>query len=87
MRARIASVAAAATVLWPPPVTTLLRESDRYTRVQLASRIDYQRRAQAEHAKLLRLCRKGAIDQAASLMRAHILHVSGTLAAILSSGQ
>lgn len=68
-------------------VTTLLRESDRYTRVQLASRIDYQRRAQAEHAKLLRLCRKGAIDQAASLMQAHILHVSGTLAAILSSGQ
>jgi DNA-binding GntR family transcriptional regulator len=64
-------------------VTTLLRESDRYTRVQLASRIDYQRRAQAEHAKLLRLCRKGAIEEAATLMRAHILHVSESLERVL----
>ncbi len=64
-------------------VTTLLRESDRYTRVQLAGRADYQRRAQAEHAKLLRLSRKGAVADAAALMRAHVLHVSATLAAIL----
>ena len=66
-------------------VTTLLRESDRYTRVQLASRIDYQRRAQAEHAKLLRLCRKGAIEEAATLMRAHILHVSDSLERVLQT--
>lgn len=64
-------------------VTTLLRESDRYTRVQLSQRIDYQRRAQAEHAKLLRLCRKGAVEEAAGLMRAHILHVADTLEQVL----
>ncbi len=65
-------------------VTTLLRESDRYTRVQLSASAEYQRRAQAEHETLLRLCRDGEIEEAARLMQAHILHVSDTLAAVLA---
>lgn len=66
-------------------VITLLRESDRYTRLQLSQSIDYQRRAQREHAKLLRLCRTGAVEEAAALMRAHILHVSDSLGRALDA--
>lgn len=67
-------------------VTALLQESDRYTRVQLAASSAYQRRAQAEHLELLRLCRAGDVAAAARLMEAHIAHVMDTLAALLSGG-
>ncbi len=66
-------------------VATLLRESDRYTRVQLAASVEYQRRAQLEHAELLRLCRAGNHEAASGLMRAHIQHVLDALTRILDA--
>lgn len=66
-------------------VTTLLRESDRYTRVQLAGHRDYQRRAQTEHTKLLRLCRKGALEEAARLLGTHIAGVLQSLERLLAA--
>jgi DNA-binding GntR family transcriptional regulator len=66
-------------------VATLLRESDRYTRVQLAASAEYQRRAQAEHEDLLRLCRTGQFDAAGALMESHVRHVLDTLAMILDA--
>jgi DNA-binding GntR family transcriptional regulator len=65
-------------------VTTLLRESDRYTRVQLSASADYQRRAQREHKELLRLCRRGDYQRAAELMEKHIAHVAISLDALLA---
>ncbi len=65
-------------------VAMLLRESDRYTRLQLAASVEYQQRAQLEHWELLRLCRMRSQDAAAALMEAHIRHVLDTLAAILA---
>lgn len=64
-------------------VTTLLRESDRYTRVQLAASPAYQRRAQNEHLELLRLCRAGEYEAAAALLEEHVRHVLVALGAIL----
>ena len=54
---------------------------------KLLPEVTFDSQEQLEKVKLVFTCFKGAIDQAASLMQAHILHVSGTLAAILSSGQ
>ncbi len=68
-------------------VTTLLQESDRYTRVQLAASTEYQRRAQAEHLDLLRLCRAGQYDEAARLMETHIRHVLDTLTLVLRAAE
>jgi len=66
-------------------VTTLLHESDRYTRVQLSLSVEYQRRAQAEHRNLVRLCRAGSADLAADLLRQHIMQVWAALDSILAS--
>ena len=63
--------------------TTLLHESDRYTRVQLAASVADQQRAQAEHRDLLRLCRAGESEAAATLLRHHIGHVTAALDRIL----
>ncbi|MBR0661788.1 GntR family transcriptional regulator [Neoroseomonas oryzicola] len=68
-------------------VATLLRESDRYTRVQLAASAEYQRRAQAEHLELLRLCRAGEVEAAATLLQSHVSHVRETLGRILGAAQ
>ena len=66
-------------------VATLLRESDRYTRVQLAASPAYQRRAQAEHREILRLCQVRQVAAAARLVAAHVRHVRETLAILLAA--
>jgi DNA-binding GntR family transcriptional regulator len=64
-------------------VATLLQESDRYTRLQLAASAEGQARAQAEHRELLRLCAAGQAARAAQLLRGHVLHVAKVLGRLL----
>ena len=63
-------------------VSTLLREADRHTRMQLALTRDLGR-AQAEHAELAALCRAGRIAEACRLLKAHIDHAGAALRAVL----
>lgn len=56
----------------------LLQESDRHTRVHL-SLSGTRERADAEHREILRLCRKGKIEQAAETLRKHIESVAKAL--------
>ncbi|MDR3514495.1 MAG: GntR family transcriptional regulator [Azospirillaceae bacterium] len=50
---------------------SLLDQTERYTRMQLAL-TEGQVRAQAEHAALLRACRRGSVARAEALLRWHI---------------
>ncbi len=64
---------------WPrmqAQVAALLRECDRYTRLQLQGRIIAQDRAQREHETMLALCRDDRIEEAAAFLRAHVAHVA-----------
>ena len=63
-------------------VTGLLQTSERYTRIQLATKAAWQR-AQAEHAELVELCRAGNAEAACALLVQHIAAVQQDLAAIL----
>lgn len=63
-------------------VAGLLQTSERYTRIQLASKIAWQR-AQSEHAELIGYCRDGDCEAACSLLAGHIETVRRDLAAIL----
>jgi DNA-binding GntR family transcriptional regulator len=65
-------------------VSTLLRESDRHTRMQL-SYTDGRARAQEEHAELLRLCESGRIREACALLRTHIENAGEALVAFLAT--
>ncbi len=64
-------------------VANLLTASERYTRIQLTTRIAWQR-AQAEHAELIGLCRNKDWDQACVLLASHIAGVYADLSAMLS---
>jgi DNA-binding GntR family transcriptional regulator len=64
-------------------VSTLLRESDRHTRLQL-SYTDGRERAEQEHAELLNLCEARRFREASALLRAHIDNVGRTLMAFLA---
>lgn len=57
-------------------VASLLRECDRYTRIQLQGRVVAQDRAQREHETMLALCREGRGEEAAALLRDHIGNVA-----------
>jgi DNA-binding GntR family transcriptional regulator len=63
-------------------VANLLTASERYTRIQLATRTAWQR-AQAEHGALIAVCRKRDIEQACALLTAHIATVHADLSAML----
>ncbi|MBL8588326.1 MAG: GntR family transcriptional regulator [Methylobacteriaceae bacterium] len=64
---------------------SLLRESDRHTRLQL-TRTRGLARAQREHAELVALCRAGRTDEAAALCERHIRHVQDSLTKIVAGG-
>jgi len=56
----------------------LLQECDRHTRLQL-SLTDGMKRAETEHAELLRLCEAGRIAAACALLKSHIEDVGRSL--------
>jgi DNA-binding GntR family transcriptional regulator len=62
----------------------LLRECDRYTRLQLSRGEAELARAEREHAELVALARAGDVDGAARLCHAHIRKVADRLGAIIS---
>jgi DNA-binding GntR family transcriptional regulator len=59
-------------------VRTLLVNTDRYTRLQLAV-AGGTNRAKAEHAELLDICRRGASEEAARFTRRHVMEVKRDL--------
>lgn len=63
-------------------VSTLLRESDRHTRLQLAY-TDGRARAAREHGELLALCEAGRFRDACILLRGHIANAGDTLTAFI----
>jgi DNA-binding GntR family transcriptional regulator len=64
-------------------VAGLLQTSERYTRIQLATKAAWQR-AQNEHAELIALCRIADSEAACSLLVQHIATVRQDLATLLS---
>lgn len=60
-------------------VASLLRQTDRYARVQLSINAESMERAQSEHEALVDLCRKGDAKQAGSLLKRHIEHAGDSL--------
>jgi DNA-binding GntR family transcriptional regulator len=55
-------------------VTSLLQQTDRYTRLQLSLSAESCRRAEEEHGELVRLCKIGDVRGAAALLKRHIDH-------------
>jgi DNA-binding GntR family transcriptional regulator len=66
-------------------VTALLQNTDRYTRVQLSLTDRGRRRAEREHAAIVRLCRAGDLPQACRLLTAHIRHAEAELIAFIAA--
>ena len=66
-------------------VAGLLQASERYTRMQMA-RAAADRRAEAEHADLIALCRAGKAEEAARLLAAHIEAVRADMLALMGGG-
>jgi DNA-binding GntR family transcriptional regulator len=60
-------------------VTSLLQQTDRYTRLQLSLSAESCRRAEEEHGELVRLCKTGDFRGAASLLKRHIDHACDEL--------
>lgn len=65
-------------------VGTLLQTSDRYTRMQLST-VVAMKRAEREHAELIRLCRKRDVGAACDLLVRHIEAVRSDLVRLLAS--
>lgn len=63
-------------------VASLLQKTDRYTRVQLSSDAA-RKRARREHARLIELARRGAIDEACECLREHVESVRADLLRML----
>jgi DNA-binding GntR family transcriptional regulator len=63
---------------------SLLRSCDLHTRLQLAY-TNGQERAEIEHAELVRLCEGSRIDDACTLLRAHIENVGRALGSFLAT--
>ncbi len=64
-------------------ITGLLRQTDRYARVQLSINAASIERAQAEHEELVALCRRGDAKHASSLLKKHIEHAGEALIAFI----
>lgn len=60
-------------------VTSLLQQTDRYTRLQLSLSAESCRRAEEEHGELVRLCKIGDVRAAAALLKKHIEHACAEL--------
>jgi DNA-binding GntR family transcriptional regulator len=67
-------------------VRQLLQATDRITRLQLLL-TDGLSRAEREHARIVRLCQKGAYAEAAELLQRHIQNVGNSLALYLRRQQ
>jgi DNA-binding GntR family transcriptional regulator len=67
-------------------VANLLQDCDRHTRLQL-SLTDGMRRAEIEHAELLRLCSNGKVTAACALLKTHIEDVGKSLRTYLEEHQ
>lgn len=65
-------------------VQSLLQQTDRYTRLQLSLSPQSCRRAEKEHGEVVRLCRKGDVRGAASLLKRHIEHACADLKAFIA---
>jgi DNA-binding GntR family transcriptional regulator len=65
-------------------VAGLLQKSDRYTRVQLSTP-SALKRALREHGELIDLCKRGQVEPACDLLRAHIEAVRDDLLALLKA--
>jgi DNA-binding GntR family transcriptional regulator len=63
-------------------VTGLLQTSERYTRIQLATRQAWQR-AQAEHGELIALCHQGNAEAACALLVRHVEAVRDDLVRLI----
>lgn len=63
-------------------VAALLQTSDRYTRLQLST-TEAMGRAESEHAELIALCRKGAVEEACRFLDAHIATVHADLIRVI----
>ncbi len=66
-------------------VFTLLQQTDRYTRLQLALTRENSSRAEEEHAELIRLCRAQEAAKAAALLEGHIKHAGKSLATFVKA--
>lgn len=66
-------------------VTTLLQQTDRYTRLQLSLSADSCTRAEQEHEELVRLCKTGEVRAAAALLKRHIEHARTALEQFIKS--
>lgn len=64
-------------------VSSLLQQTDRYTRMQLSLSEAARDVAESEHAELVMLCRKGDTRAAGSLLKRHIEHAGEELKAFL----
>ena len=62
-----------------PESRTLLRQTDRYTRVQLSINDAAVQRAKAEHEELVTLCKRGEAREASALLKRHIEHAGEEL--------
>lgn len=62
----------------------LLQTSERYTRMQLSTP-EALARSTAEHEVLIEACRRGAVEEAAAILIAHIEHVRRDLRAVLTA--
>lgn len=60
-------------------VESLLRQTDRYTRVQLSINDAAVQRAKAEHEELVTLCKRGEAREASALLKRHIEHAGEEL--------
>lgn len=65
-------------------VSSLLRNTERYTRMQLAF-TDGLARAESEHARIVELCQAGAVADAAAVLAAHIRNAGATLVAYIEA--
>jgi DNA-binding GntR family transcriptional regulator len=66
-------------------VTALLQNTERYTRLQLSLTDRGRRRAEREHAAIVRLCRAGDAARASDLLTAHIRHAGTELIAFIAA--
>jgi DNA-binding GntR family transcriptional regulator len=66
-------------------VSSLLQQTDRYTRLQLSLSAESCRRAEEEHEELVRLCKTGDVRGAAALLKRHIDHACEELKTFIAS--
>lgn len=63
-------------------VSSLLNSNDRYARIQIAQ-TDGRKRAEREHAEIVRLCKTGKFDTAGRLLANHIRTAGDALVALI----